>query len=494
MRAHLTPAAAVVLLLVAAGPASAAVLTAGDVDDHLNWERYLRYVERTTGGQTRSDLPSLDLDDRVTLRILDVDGKPAALARVEVFVPDVDRAPVRIVAGADGVARLFPRHDGLGDATRVEVTVTLPGEPSEARVVDLAALDEARTIELRLENARATPPRALDLMLIVDTTGSMGDELSFLAADLDEIVARVVAEHAQVDIRLGLTLYRDDGDAYVVRALGFASDLAQMRQWLAQQAADGGGDYPEAMDRALASAVAEQWRADALRLALVVADAPPHPEHYDDFLDAVASARERGIRVHSLAGSGVASEAEYLLRAAAVLTHARYAFLTDDSGVGGSHAEPTIACYQVTKLDNLLVRLVSSELGGGRVEPSPQDVLRTVGRIERGVCLASDDVAPPPEQAVSGEASPATGATSDVAYGAPAPTATSATTATRADGIYDADGAGRLEMGEPGGSSPPAVSPASEDKPPSARVPGAPLGLAIALLAFAALSWRRRSA
>ena len=74
------------------------------------------------------------------------------------------------------------------------------------------------------------------------------------------------------------------------------------------------------------------------------------------------------------------------MRAAAVLTQGRHLFLTDDSGVGLPHAEPKIECYQVTRLDHLLVRVVASELEGRRVEAYPDEVIREVGRIDDGVC------------------------------------------------------------------------------------------------------------
>ena len=55
-----------------------------------------------------------------------------------------------------------------------------------------------------------------------------------------------------------------------------------------------------------------------------------------------------------------------------------------DSGVGLDHAEPTIPCYRVTTLRDLLVRILASELGGRRIEAG--QVLREVGSYAGGVC------------------------------------------------------------------------------------------------------------
>ena len=141
------------------------------------------------------------------------------------------------------------------------------------------------------------------------------------------------------------------------------------------------------MDEALEAALDLDWRTGtAARVAFVVADAPPHADRTGRALDAVREARARGLRLYPVAASGVADAAEYVLRTAAVLTQGRYLFLTDDSGVGLPHAEPKVACYEVTRLDNLLVRVVASELEGRRVEASADEVLRTVGDPDRGVC------------------------------------------------------------------------------------------------------------
>lgn len=77
------------------------------------------------------------------------------------------------------------------------------------------------------------------------------------------------------------------------------------------------------------------------------------------------------------------------MRTAAQMTGGRYVFLTNDSGIGGDHAEPHIPCYQVTRFDGALVRMVESELSGKRVAPADAEVVRTVGDPKDGVCAVS---------------------------------------------------------------------------------------------------------
>lgn len=40
-----------------------------------------------------------------------------------------------------------------------------------------------------------------------------------------------------------------------------------------------------------------------------------------------------------------------------------YVFLTDDSGIGNDHLEPTPSDYKVEKLNNLIVRLIEKYAG-----------------------------------------------------------------------------------------------------------------------------------
>jgi len=43
----------------------------------------------------------------------------------------------------------------------------------------------------------------------------------------------------------------------------------------------------------------------------------------------------------------------------AICTGAPYVFLTDDSGIGGSHLEPIIGDYEVEKLHDVIVRIIN---------------------------------------------------------------------------------------------------------------------------------------
>ncbi|MBN1609617.1 MAG: VWA domain-containing protein [Polyangiaceae bacterium] len=253
--------------------------------------------------------------------------------------------------------------------------------------------DEANALA---EQARVKKAK-LDVALVIDTTGSMSDELSYLQTEFLALSNTIENTYADSEQRWSLVLYRDEGDAYVVRDFDFTSDVNELRDRLQQQSADGGGDMPEAPDQALDRASQLQWRtgSDTARLLFWVADAPHHEQNARPLAGAIVGLQQADVHIYPVAGSGVDPLAEYAMRVAAQLTLGRYLFLTDDSGFGGSHMAPTIPCYYVTGLDDAILRMVALEMTGKAPLPKAADVVRTVGEpADDGVCeLESGDTA-----------------------------------------------------------------------------------------------------
>jgi hypothetical protein len=243
----------------------------------------------------------------------------------------------------------------------------------------------------------ATAPAAhkqLDVALVVDTTGSMGDEIAYLQAEFLSISQTIEDAYPDAEQRWALVLYKDDGDLYVVKSVDFTTDASSFRSKLGEASASGGGDMPEAPDAALAEMTGLAWRVgdDVARLAFWVADAPHHAEKATDMADAVRATRDLDVHIYPVASSGVNELTELTMRSSAQLTGGRYLFLTDDSGVGGEHKEPTIPCYFVTRLDHAIERMVGIEMSGEYAEPGASDIIRTGGDPQDGACtLESGD-------------------------------------------------------------------------------------------------------
>ena len=354
------------------------LLTAGEHDDLLNPELYADYVRKSDLGQQIRALPALDTARLLTVEVKDERGRPAPFVPVELRCSDGNS--LTFTTQADGTVAFFPGMD------RLSGTVHIRAADSAWRVVDVPRSAGTGRIGFTLAGP-VESVKKLDLALVVDVTGSMSDELRFLQAELDSIVASLAERHPELDIRVGMTFYRDKGDAFVTRTYGFTDDMAKARDQLGKQFASGGGDYPEAMQDALVRAANQKWRPDAIKTLLLVADAPPHGEDVGATWLAAEHLRAERVQIVPVGASGVADLAEYVMRAMAAATQSRYAFLTDDSGIGNPHAPPTIDCYLVTRLDKLLTRIIDSQVSGRRIEPDKADVIREVGQYEAGKCV-----------------------------------------------------------------------------------------------------------
>lgn len=248
----------------------------------------------------------------------------------------------------------------------------------------------------RAANAAFSQPQGakakLDVSLVIDTTGSMGDEISYLQKEFDALTVGIQSQFPNAEQRWSLVVYRDQGDEYVVRTVDFTADLSAYRDKLREQGAGGGGDFPEAPDQGLEAATQLSWRSgpDTAKLAFWIADAPHHAQNEPRLSGAIRASRSGGIHVYPVASSGVDEFTELTMRSTAQLTGGRYVFLTNDSGVGGDHKEPTVPCYFVTKLDKAISRMVAIEMTGEYREPEPGDVIRTGGDPKNGVCSLQD--------------------------------------------------------------------------------------------------------
>ena len=170
----------------------------------------------------------------------------------------------------------------------------------------------------------------LDLVFIVDATGSMGDEIAKLKSSMRAMSQQIAQLPGQPDICYGLVAYRDRGDAFLTRTHDFTDDLGAFQQMLARVQAGGGGDTPEALNEALHEVVHHlSWRTDAARLVVLVADAPPHLDYGGPQYDVdMQAALAKGIKLFAVGASGLDPVGEYVYRQMAQYTAGRFVFLT----------------------------------------------------------------------------------------------------------------------------------------------------------------------
>ncbi|MCY4631628.1 MAG: VWA domain-containing protein, partial [bacterium] len=335
-------------------------LTGGAIDDNERFEDYLVYRQEILS----LGIPVRDLDPagRIVVTVTGRDGLPAAGTEVQVTAGEVE-ATLRTTA--DGTVRFHPEAYGAGDGP---FTITAGGTSGE--------VSRGGSLSLETDLPAAGDEVTLDVLFLLDATGSMADEIDQLKATIREVAQRIANLPAGVDLRIGMTLYRDVGDTFVTANFNFTSDVDRFTRALGVVVADGGGDYPEALDEALAEALGRPtWRAagQALQLIFLIADAPPQinrpvPTPYTaSMLDAAA----RGIKIFPVSSSGTDDQAEFVFRQLAQFTGARYVFLTDGAGgrATGDGSSISERDYEELSLNDLIVRLVAEEiaaLGGAR--------------------------------------------------------------------------------------------------------------------------------
>ena len=201
----------------------------------------------------------------------------------------------------------------------------------------------------------------VDLMFVVDATGSMTDEINYLKTELLDVMNRA-DNQVPGTMRYASVFYRDFGDAYVTRATGFTSTKNTVVDFVKDQNADGGGDFPEAVEEALKTAMQQNWSTNArARILFLILDAPVHedPRKINLLKEQVKLAAAKGVMIIPVSASGIDKASEFLFRFMAQATNGTYTFLTNHSGIGGSHITPTIGNYQVEFLNNLMVRLIT---------------------------------------------------------------------------------------------------------------------------------------
>ncbi|SHH65591.1 Mg-chelatase subunit ChlD [Massilia sp. CF038] len=200
----------------------------------------------------------------------------------------------------------------------------------------------------------------IELMFVLDTTGSMGGMLEGAKAKIWGIVNEVLQQrrNAGATIRVGLVAYRDRGDNYVTRVTPLSANLDAVYAQLMNFKAQGGGDSPEDVRSAMAEAVRlGGWSAPSSstsQVIFLVGDAPPHDDYRNmPATDTTArNASRRGIIVNAIQ-CGDDPETRHAWRSAAQWGGGEYFAIAQDGGVD----------VVVTPYDQDLARL-GEQIGG----------------------------------------------------------------------------------------------------------------------------------
>ena len=151
----------------------------------------------------------------------------------------------------------------------------------------------------KLVHTPVIPPKP-DVVLLVDTTGSMGGAISNVKANLHTVVTNV--KSSQPTAQFAVASYRDEGDGaelFTVRQ-NLTADEPSVQAGVDSLAAGGGGDFPEAWVNGLfqVSTGAITYRPGSSRIVVLVGDAPSHdPSVGHSLVQAIAALDSASTRV-----------------------------------------------------------------------------------------------------------------------------------------------------------------------------------------------------
>ena len=195
----------------------------------------------------------------------------------------------------------------------------------------------------------------LEMVFVLDTTGSMQGLIDGAKQRIWGIINDVMQKPSKPRVRVGLVAYRDNGDEYVTKLLAITEDLDKVYTTLMDYRADGGGDTPENVRKALAEGVRNAgWaksRDGLAQIVFLVGDAPPQRYQQEpDVLVTTAEAVRKNMIVNTIQ-CGSEDGTKEIWQSIALRGEGKYFAIAQDGGV------QAIATPYDTKLADLAARL-----------------------------------------------------------------------------------------------------------------------------------------
>ena len=265
--------------------------------------------------------------------------------------------PVEDAPSAD----LEPIDEGLSATGSEEDSGEIPPTPDTGSKTDTERITPATVAETDTAVTTLTPPsnRAdtdqtvsgqIDIVFVLDTTGSMVNELDTLKAGLNEISAQLSSLPNTVTFHYGLVLYGDDSRSDSIQWFDLTDSWDSFAQNITAVTPIGGGDYPENLVGGYYQAVSGMaWRPEATKLLILLGDAPPHQDDSNITLlnEALRLAAEQNITTFTIGSDGLNAPGVALYQEIAQNRNGRFLFVSE------SPDSSTLASNSVHPLANL---------------------------------------------------------------------------------------------------------------------------------------------
>jgi len=154
-------------------------------------------------------------------------------------------------------------------------------------------------------NKIASQNPKIEVVFVLDTTGSMSGLIQAAKEKIWSIASTMASAQNAPEIKMGLVAYRDRGDAYITKTTPLTTDLDSMYSTLMDFDANGGGDGPESVNKALYDAVHKMlWSQDknTYKVIFLIGDAPAHMDYQDDvkYPTTIAKGLKKGIVINAI--------------------------------------------------------------------------------------------------------------------------------------------------------------------------------------------------
>ncbi len=226
--------------------------------------------------------PDLPVEGVYEIHVIFYDNNEGEDVKYEIYYPDNAELPI-------GMNLIKQLNDG--NWRDVKLGTFYLKEGSYVMIKDVPA--QANVDAVRFEYI--SPPESLDLIFLIDTTGSMGDDIANVKASASEIVEAI--DSKGYDYRIAIADYRD----YPVAPYGgwldypyhldlpFSNDKNDIINAINGLTLGWGGDWQESVYSGLVAAMKDPckeipcessanygWREGVNKAIILIGDAPPH--------------------------------------------------------------------------------------------------------------------------------------------------------------------------------------------------------------------------
>ncbi|MEA1985994.1 MAG: VWA domain-containing protein [Candidatus Marinimicrobia bacterium] len=338
-------------------------LKAGYSDDNKQYNYFLKFLNKYKNQVGHYDF---DISERFIIKVVDRNDKP--IPNADVYIESDGKILTRGKTNPDGSYLFFSSKE---KSSYGKYTAYI--KYSQRNQVVNFYRNSKRNIEVRFDAKRVISQKVpVDILFILDVTGSMGEEIERLKQTIELINLNLNSVSDDLVVRFGMVLYRDTNDDFITKVIPLTSNLTNFQKQLKKIRADGGGDTPEDLQSALSDAINKiEWNKNGIRLGYIITDAPPQLyENQKDYnyIDIAIEAKEKAIKLFSVGTGGLPISGEYILRQISQITSAKYIFLTygekgeSDGGEIGSVSHHTGENFQTDKLETIIIRFAKEEI------------------------------------------------------------------------------------------------------------------------------------